>query len=52
MIVECWDDQDIANYLQECDVHSEEEALDAFAPLIDVWSDRQADARHHEGRDA
>jgi len=42
--VECFDDAEIAETIGEAGTIAE--ALDAFAPLIDVWSDRQADARN------
>ncbi len=44
VVVECWDDAEIAETIGEAGTIAE--ALDAFAPLIDVWSDRQADARN------
>lgn len=48
VVVECWDDAEIASHLQTCNAQTEGEALAAFAPLIDVWSDRQADADFHQ----
>jgi len=44
VVVECFDDAEIAETIGEAGTIAE--ALDAFAPLIDVWSDRQADARN------
>ncbi len=45
VIVECWDDSEIAEVLEEHGSHSEATALKAFDFMIDVWSERQADAR-------
>jgi len=42
--VECFDDAEIADTIGVAGTVAE--ALEAFAPLIDVWSDRQADARN------
>lgn len=44
VVVECFDDAEIAETIGEAGTIAE--ALDAFAPLIDVWSDRQAGARN------
>ncbi len=53
VVVECWDDAEIAETIGEAEASTIAEALDAFAPLIDAfaplidaWSDRQADARN------
>jgi hypothetical protein len=46
VIVECWTDGEIRERLTEHKAHSLAAALKAFEPLIDVWSDRQADARN------
>lgn len=46
VIVECWDDEQIADHLADYNAVDVADALDAFAPIIDVWSDRQADARN------
>jgi hypothetical protein len=44
VIVECWDDNAIAEFI--AGATTPDEALECFGPLIDVWSDRQADARN------
>jgi len=44
VVVECFDDAEIADTIGAAGTVAE--ALVAFAPLIDVWSDRQADARN------
>lgn len=47
VIVECWTDEEIADVIVEDSATTVEEALACFAPLVDVWSDRQAEARSH-----
>jgi len=44
VIVECWEDTDIL----ECigDARTVEDALARVSVLVDVFADRQADARH------
>lgn len=44
VIVECWDDDEIAEQIG--DASTVEDALAAFAVLVDVWGDGQADARN------
>lgn len=44
VVVECYEDAEIAAEIG--DATTFEEAIKAFEPLIDVWSDRQADARN------
>ena len=44
VIVECWDDAEIAEQIGNAS--TVKNALAAFAGLVDVWSDRQADARN------
>jgi len=46
VVVECWGDAEIADTIVEAGAITVADALEAFAPLIDVWSDRQADARN------
>lgn len=46
VIIECWTDDEIACHLEEAGAFTFEDALAAFADLIDVWSDRQADERN------
>jgi hypothetical protein len=43
VVVETMDDHDIVNVIAGCSTLKE--ALAEFEPLIDVWSERQADAR-------
>lgn len=49
VIVECWEDVDIVRYILGCrklgPVDTPARAIKAFEPLVDVWADRQADAR-------
>jgi len=45
VVVEAYEDAEIADVLGQ--VNTTKGALKKFAPLIDVWSDRQADARYH-----
>ena len=49
VLVECWDDADMAEVLVEVGATTLEEALAAFAPLVDGWSERQTDARISSG---
>ncbi len=44
VVVECYTDDEIADVLGPARTRCE--ALDAFAPLVGVWADRQADARN------
>lgn len=46
VIVECWDDKDIATFLSECACTTHEQALMAFEGIVSVWADQQADARN------
>jgi len=48
VVVECYDVADIADVLDRAGATTEAEALAAFAPLVDVWADRQADERNRE----
>jgi len=43
VVVECFDDTEIRDTIGEAT--TEGEAIEAFAFMVDVWSDRQADAR-------
>ena len=45
VIVECWSDDEIAEHLIEHGATNEHDAVRAFFYLVDVWSERQADAR-------
>ncbi len=44
VVVECWGDAEIADTIGTAGTVAD--AFEVFAPLIDVWSDRQADARN------
>jgi hypothetical protein len=46
VIVECWSDSDIAEYILEVQATTHEQALEAFERIVGVWADRQADARN------
>jgi len=46
VIVECFDDEEIADRIAEYGATTPAEALEAFATFVDVMSDRQADARN------
>ncbi|MEU6704698.1 hypothetical protein [Streptomyces wuyuanensis] len=48
VIVECWGDSEIAEVLTEAGAVTEADARAAFAPLVDTWQDRQADAEFHQ----
>jgi len=49
VVVECYDDADIAEVIGN--VRSLDAAVKRFAPLIDIWSERQADARISSGEE-
>lgn len=44
VVVECFDDAEIADTIG--DAKTEAQAIEAFAFMVDVWADRQADARN------
>lgn len=46
VIVECWDDEQIAERIGQA--RTVKGALAKFATLVDVWSDRQADAAQYD----
>lgn len=55
VVVECWEDREIADHLDQAHFNDDgsiwtvvtaEDAIRAFEPLVDVWADRQADARN------
>lgn len=46
VVVECWDDQQIAEQIVQCAAGDATRAVDAFRGIVDVWADRQADARN------
>lgn len=50
VIVECYGDEEIAETLADAGAITETEALQAFAYRVDVWADRQAEARY-QGQD-
>jgi hypothetical protein len=45
VIVECWTDEQITSTLMEFGATNEAEAVKAFEGFVDVWADRQAEAR-------
>jgi hypothetical protein len=45
VIVECYSDKEIEEYLAENAAVTVEAAIAAFEPLVDVWADRQAEAQ-------
>jgi hypothetical protein len=45
VIVECWEPEDIERILAEHN-GDEDEATKTIEALVDIWSDRQADARN------
>lgn len=46
VVVECFDDKDIAEVLHDATANTEAQAIQAFSFMVDVWADRQADARN------
>lgn len=44
VVVECYNDSDIADTIKGAT--TEAEAIEAFAFMVDVWADRQAEARY------
>lgn len=46
VIVECWTDEELAQLLADYNATTFEAALNALGPIVDVWADRQADARN------
>lgn len=46
VVVECWDDQQITEQIVRHAAGDATRAVAAFAPVIDVYADRQADARN------
>lgn len=44
VIVECWSADEIASEVTESLCKTPEDAIKVFAPMVDVWADRQADA--------
>jgi hypothetical protein len=46
VIVECWDNDMIDEYLTERGAYTLADGIKAFEPLVDVWADQQADARN------
>lgn len=44
VVVECFDDAEIAATIGGA--QTEAEAIDKFSFMVDVWADRQADARN------
>ncbi len=46
VVAECWSDASISTLLASKDATDEASAVGAFAVLVDVWADRQADGRN------
>lgn len=46
VVVECWTLEEIQRVIDEDRCATLEDALRSFAALVDVWADRQADARN------
>lgn len=46
VIVECWGDNQIANIIEAGDAKTVKQAIKCFKPMVDIWADRQADARN------
>lgn len=46
VIVECWEDERIADVIAEEGATTAQAAIDAFKSVVGVWADRQADARN------
>lgn len=46
VVVECYTDAAISDVLREEEVTTKDGAIEAFELMVDVWSDRQADARN------
>ena len=47
VVVECWSDSDIRQYLNSCKITTQPEALKQFKRIVDVWADQQADAKNY-----
>lgn len=45
VIVECWTDEELNKVLADCD-GDVEKAWEIIRSLVDIWADRQADARN------
>lgn len=46
VVVECWTDKEIQDWLVKNGAATPEEAIDSFKDLVSIWADRQADARN------
>jgi hypothetical protein len=46
VLVECWSYNDYMEFFAKNPVYSVQEALDRLLPLVEVWAERQADARN------
>lgn len=44
VIVECWENKEIEEFLLEHKAFTNQDAINAFKPLVSVWAERQADA--------
>jgi len=47
VVVECWSDSDIREYLNSCKITTQPEALKQFKRIVDLWADQQADAKNY-----
>jgi hypothetical protein len=47
VIVECYGNAEISEILTEDKCQTLEDAIKSFEPLVDIWADRQADARYY-----
>lgn len=46
VVVECWEDKEIQDHLLHSGATTKADAIDSFRFMVDVWADRQADARN------
>lgn len=44
-VVECWEDEEIAEHLREYNATTEEQAVRAFATLVEVWAEHERNER-------
>lgn len=44
VIVECWEIDQIAEFLATNDAHTLSEAIESFSGVVDIWQDRYLDA--------
>ena len=46
VVVECFTNDEIAEVLEEAEAETLNDAIAAFSFMVDVWADRQADAKN------